>query len=122
MNTPATLEEAAHRLAVVLRAENDCLANSDAAGAALLLSRKQAAVAGLQQVMQGLEPDRHILAELHALLQENKALLSQAMEVQGRIMDMVGRAARAAAAKPVRYNNTGRPAADMAAMAIAMRA
>lgn len=117
-----TLNDASRQLAQLLRTENDLLNAGDAAAAARLLPEKQAATQALQAALPGATPDPHWAALLRDLANENRALLSHAMDVQGRILEMVARAARLAAPGAVRYGNRGVKRQDMGAMALAMRA
>ncbi len=122
MSLPTTLNEAARRLAMVLRAENDLLRAHDAAAAVGLLADKQAAAQALQAALAGNEADPHWAGLLRDLAAENRTLLTQAMEVQSRILEMVARAARNASPGPLRYGKTGAARSSMGAMAMALRA
>ncbi len=117
-----TLDDAARSLMVLLRQENDLLAAGDAAGAALLLPEKQAAVAALQGALPGAIADARIAAELREVTTRNRALLTGAMQVQGRILEMVARAARAAAPGAVTYAPSGVAAQPRRAMTLTLRA
>ena len=96
----ATLVAAASRLRDVLSAENAALLALDVPGAASLLDEKLAAARGLAEVS-ALRPAARQTAEtaglalqLRDLAQENRRLLERAILVQGRVLDMVARAAR----------------------------
>ena len=119
---PSALNDAARRLATVLRAENDHLRAGNAEAATALLAQKQSATLALQAALPGNEADPRWAALLRDLAAENRALLSQAMEVQSRILEMVARAARAAVPGPVRYGRTGSARSGIGAMAMALRA
>jgi flagellar biosynthesis/type III secretory pathway chaperone len=116
------LNDAARQLATVLRAENDCLRAGNTPGATALLARKQAATQALQAALPGNEADPHWAGLLRDLAAENRTLLTQAMEVQSRILEMVARAARAAVPGPMRYGKTGAARSSIGAMAMALRA
>ena len=98
--------DAATRLARVLRTENACLAGHDAAGAAALLEEKQAAIDGLRASMHAVHPEPSVIAELRELATENAERLRLAVEVQSRILELVGAAARRTAI-PTRYGARG---------------
>jgi hypothetical protein len=122
MTLPTPLNDAARQLATVLRAENDFLRAGNTAAATALLAQKQAATQALQAALPGNEPDPHWASLLRDLAAENRSLLTQAMDVQSRILEMVARAARAAAPGPMRYGKTGTPRSSIGAMAMALRA
>jgi hypothetical protein len=122
MSLPSPLNDAARQLATVLRAENDHLRVHDAAAAAALLPEKQAATQALHSALAGNEADPHWAGLLRNLAAENRALLTQAIEVQSRILEMVARAARNASPGPLRYGKTGAARSSMGAMAMALRA
>ena len=117
-----TLNEAARSLAEVLRAENDALAAQDLVAAGLLLPAKEAAIAGLRAVLPGGSPDPALAAELRDVAAENSARLLQAIEVQGRILELVARAARQATAGAVHYGARGAATALREAVALTLRA
>lgn len=117
-----TFEDAARQLALVLRAENDALAAGAPDTAAQLLPQKQAATAALQAAAPSATVDARVASTLQELAGQNRALLAQAIEVQGRILEMVARAARLAAPAPVRYGAQGAPRSSIGAMALALRA
>ena len=124
--THPAIDPPIRRLALVLRAENDALACGDHVAAALLLPEKRAATAALQAALPGSTPDASSAAHLRTLAIENAAALTQAIEVQGRILEMVARAARAASPGAVRYGAqgglTGAATSSMAALALTLRA
>lgn len=122
MSFPSPLNDAARQLASVLRAENDHLRVHDAVSAAALLPQKQAATQALQSALAGNEADPHWAGLLRNLAAENRTLLTQAIEVQSRILEMVARAARNASPGPLRYGKTGAARSSMGAMAMALRA
>jgi hypothetical protein len=122
MSNPSLLNDATRQLATVLRAENDHLRAHDGAAAAALLPAKQAAVQALQSAMASNQADPHWAGLLRDLADENRTLLSQAMEVQSRILEMVVRAARNASPGPLRYGKTGAARSSLGAMAMALRA
>lgn len=116
------LDQPIRRLALVLRAENDALASGDNAAATKLLPEKQAATAALQAAIPGAAIDPRQAAHLRDLANENAARLTQAIEVQGRIIEMVARAARATAPGDVRYGRHGAAKPSMGALALTLRA
>ena len=116
------LDSPIRRLALVLRAENDALAANDAEAAARLLPEKLQATAALQAAIPGAAIDPALAAHLRALATENAARLTTAIEVQGRIVEMVARAARQASPGAVRYGATGSRAPSLAALALTLRA
>jgi hypothetical protein len=122
MNSPLSLNNAARRLATVLRTENDLLRAGHAQAAADLLPQKQTATRDLQAALANNQPDPHWATILRDLAAENRTLLTQAMDVQSRILEMVARAARAAVPRPTRYGKTGAPRTPIGAMAMALRA
>ena len=122
MTLPTSLNDAARQLAHVLRQENDLLRAGNAQAAADLLPQKQGATRDLQAALAGSEPDPHWASLLRDLAHENRTLLTQAMEVQSRILKMVARAARAATPGPLRYGARGTTRTAMGAMALALRA
>ena len=91
-----TFDDAARQLALVLRAENDHLAKGEADAAAQLLPQKEAAAAALKQAGPGALIDARVATTLRDLAEENRTRLAQAIEVQGKILEMVARAARQA--------------------------
>jgi hypothetical protein len=117
-----TLDDAARRLMLLLRQENDLLAAGDPAGAARLLPQKQDAVAALQSALPGAVADAAVAAELREVTARNRALLTGAMQVQSRILAMVARAARAAAPGATTYAPTGAATQPRRAMALTLRA
>ena len=123
-NAPAnlTIDTPIRRLALVLRAENDALARNDHEAAAALLPEKRAATAALQVLLPGATPDPRTAAHLRDLAIENAAQLTRAIEVQGRILEMVARAARQAAPGAVRYGAQGATTPTMGALALTLRA
>ena len=116
-----TLDEAIVRLAVVLRAENDALAEADATAAARLLPEKLAAVEAVRGAMPGPLPTLSNAARLRGLVEENGRRLALAIEVQSRILELVARAARAAAPGPLLYGR-GATAQGRGGVAFAVRA
>ena len=117
-----TLDDAARRLVALLRQENDLLFAGDAAGAAKLLPQKHAAVAALQGALPGAIADASMAAELREVTARNRALLTGAIQVQGRILEMVARAARAAAPGATTYAPTGAATQARHAMTLTLRA
>ncbi len=88
-----SLDAATARLAHILRAENAALAEGDATAATALLPEKLAAVDALRAALPG-APDPATAATLRDLAAENTRRLTQALEVQARILELVVRAAR----------------------------
>ncbi len=115
-NTPIS------RLAAVLRLENAALAAHDAQAAAGLLPEKQAATAALQASLAGSVFDPRQAAQLRDLAGENAMRLSRAIDVQGRILEMVARAARQASPGAVAYGAHGATLPGVAALALTLRA
>lgn len=112
-----TPTEAAGRLEAILLAENAALERHDAAAAAALLDQKLAAASALSTDGLSLETSER----LRALALENRRLLERAIDVQGRIIAMVARAAQAA--PPVaRYGAKGRAIQDDGALALTRQA
>jgi hypothetical protein len=105
------LDQAARSLAVVLTEENTALEAMDFARAGALLARKHAAAEALAAAWRAAaahDVNEQDLRALGVLADENRKLLNRAMRVQRRVLDLVTRAARAAAA-PSRYTAAGRP-------------
>ena len=117
-----TFNDAAKQLALVLRAENDHLAAGAPDLAARLLPQKQAATAALQAASPAATIDLQLAATLRDLAEENRTRLAGAIEVQGRILEMVARAARLASPPPPRYGARGATRSNIGAMALALRA
>ncbi len=124
---------AATRLIQVLTAENASLLALDMPAAAALLDEKLAAARGLAQAAVARPAARHpdaagLALQLRDLAQQNRALLERAIVVQGRVLDMVARAARQGVAQAGgRYGAGGaaaldRGGSDWGAMALHMRA
>lgn len=94
-----SLASASAELACVLRAENAALEAMDLVAAGGLLAAKHAAAEALAQAWRqsDAEPAAAVtLRELGKLAAENKRLLSRAMRVQTRVLELVARAARTA--------------------------
>lgn len=117
-----TLDDATRQLAHILRAENAALANGDAETATRLLAGKAAAAATLRAAIPGAQPNPLLATELRNLARENADRLTFAIEVQGRILELVARAARAATPGPTQYGAHGRPRSPIGALALAFRA
>lgn len=117
-----TLDQAGRRLAALLREENALLAANDTDAAVLLIGEKQAALAALERALPGRVTDPALATELRELAVRNRALLAQAIHVQGRILELVARAARAAAPGAVRYGAGGARRTDGGALALTLRA
>ena len=117
-----TFEDAARQLALVLRTENDHLAAGETDAAARLLPQKEAATAALKSVGPEAVIEARLASTLQDLAEENRTRLAQAIEVQGRILEMVARAARLATPGPVRYGAHGNVRSGIGAMALALRA
>lgn len=116
-----TLRDAVMRLTLVLGAENVALMDGDAEAAARLLPEKLAAVEAVRTAMPDPGPTKVEAASLRDLLEENTSRLALAIDVQSRILELVARAARAAAPGATMY---GRRAgnAGRGALALAFRA
>ena len=131
---PAILISAATRLRSVLTAENAALMALDVPTAASLLDEKLVATQGLaaaaaRRPAPGQTAESAGLAlQLRDLAQQNRHLLERAIQVQGRVLDMVARAARQDAAQSSgRYGAGGaaafgRGAPDRGAKALHLRA
>ena len=112
----ADLLAAMQRLADTLAAENAALSALDLPGAGGLLARKQAAYAELTAARQGAAPSpalRSAASRLLDLAEENRALLERAIAVQGQVLGVLARAARACGPAP-RYGRSGGYAANPA--------
>ena len=125
----APLLSAAAQLVEVLTAENAALRALDAPAAAALLEKKLAAARGLaeaaaQRPAAPQTPESAGLAlQLRDLGDENRRLLERALQVQGRVLDLVARAARQGAAQSGgRYGASGAATADRGAMTLHVRA
>lgn len=132
------LVDAATRLRDVLAAENVALLALDVPAAAALLEEKLAASRGLAAAAAGRSAVRQtseaaslaasLALRLRELAEENRVLLERAIQVQGRVLDMVARAARQGALQAGgRYGAGGagaldRGGADRGAMAMRLRA
>ncbi len=107
--TPS-LDFAVQTMAKLLTEENAALSAMDFARAGALLAPKHAAADALAAAWRsaaGEEPPPQDLVRLGELAEENRRLLSRAMRVQRRVLELVARAARGAHT-PGRYNATGR--------------
>ncbi len=124
---------AAGRLSRVLTAENKALVALDISAAAALLDEKLAAARELAQASAARPAARNpdtagVALQLRDLAQQNRLLLEHAIVVQGRVLDMVARAARQGVAQAGgRYGAGGataldRGGRDRGAMALHMRA
>lgn len=132
MTTP--IQVAAARLIQVLAAENAALLGLDIPAAAALLDEKLAAARGLGAASAARPAVRQspeaagLALQLRDLAQQNRLLLEHAIVVQGRVLDMVARAARQGVARAAgRYGSGGaatleRGGRDQGAMALHMRA
>lgn len=99
------------RLCGLLAAENDLLRSLDFAATARLLPAKQAAADALGQAASApAEALAPAVAALRALAEENRTLLERAMLVQGRVIELIARAACSADPAP-RYARSGAYAA-----------
>lgn len=110
------------RMIDLLRAENDALADGDMEAAASLLPAKEAAAAALRDALPNAVADPDLAATLRRLSIENGERLSLAIEVQGRILELVARAARQCAPPPQQYGRRGSMAAATAAQTLALQA
>ncbi len=118
-----TLLAAVDDLAAVVAAENAALLALDLPAAAGLLSRKQAATAAVAAA-RPVPPSlalREAAGRLRDLAAENRRLLEQAIAVQGRVLGVLARAARAAGPAPC-YGRSGSPVARPASGWITARA
>lgn len=116
------LRRAVRRLAEVLRQENAALADGDLVAAARLLPDKEEAVAALRAALPEEVPDPAMAAMLRQLSVENGEKLSFAIEVQGRVLDLVARAARQCAPAPAQYGRGGLMRGGGGAQALVLRA
>lgn len=108
------LISAATRLADVLARENAALGALDLRGAASLLAEKQDAADMFRATLAGAGAvqDARLAGaaeRLHALANENRALLEHAITLQTRVIGIVAHASRPLLAAP-RYAATGRMA------------
>lgn len=108
MSTPFL--QAADNLATVLSAENAALAAGDLAGASAMLAAKTQAVAAFEAVRDEPAPAgpaaREIARRITILGAENRRLLERAIQVQGRVLEMILRAAPTAP-DPMGYRALG---------------
>lgn len=125
----APLLSAAARLVQVLTAENAALLALDAPAAAALLEEKLAAARELAEAAARRPAARQtpesagMALQLRDLAEENRRLLERAILVQGRVLDLVARAARQGVAQSGgRYGAGGAAASDRGAMALHVRA
>lgn len=109
--------DAADALEAVLIAENEALRHQDAAAATKLLDQKLAAANAL--TLDAATPEQ--AERLRTLAAENRRLLERAIDVQGRIITMVARAAQASTAHP-RYGAAGQTIHTEGALALARQA
>lgn len=111
------------QLAETLEAENAALSGLDLPRAAGLLADKQRAVAELaaaQATPASRDAAERMARRLQVLAVENRRLLERAMAAQGRVIELVARAAASATA-PAGYGS-GRTAGRPAALALSARA
>lgn len=107
MELTMELMEAGTALAETLEAENSALAVLDLPQAGAMLARKERALADLaaaQANKTSHDAADRMARRLHALALENKRLLERAIAAQGRVIEVVARAAAAAEA-PRGYGN-----------------
>lgn len=116
------MQVATLRMAQVLRAENQALSDGDLVAAGRLLPEKESAATALRAALPDAVPDPDMAALLRRLSVENGERLSLAIEVQGRILELVARAARMTAPAPGQYGRRGTMAPGIAAQALALRA
>ena len=117
-------------LARVLRAENALLAAGDMEAAVRLLPTKRRAAEAFTAAMQVGQPDAapggernpEAVTALQAVVEENNRRLALAMQVQGRVLAMVARAARDSAPRALQYGAGGGAKAEGRAMAVVVRA
>jgi hypothetical protein len=129
-----SIQAAAARLIQVLAAENAALLGLDIPAAAALLDEKLAAARGLaaasvvRPAVRQTPEAAGLALQLRDLAQQNRLLLENAIVVQGRVLDMVARAARQGVARAAgRYGSGGaaaldRGGRDQGAMALHLRA
>jgi len=101
-------------LAEILRQENAALEAMDIAAAGRLLAPKHAAADALAEAWRAADADPASLTglqELGRLADQNRLLLTRAMRVQRRVLDLVARAARNAQPQS-RYGAAGRSLAS----------
>ena len=127
MTTPVLA--AAARLRDVLEQENAALIALDIPAAAALLEEKLAAARELAEALAARPAARQtpeaagLALRLRDLADENRRLLERAIAVQGRVLDMVARAARQEIAQAGgRYGAGGVAAPNRGAMALHVRA
>ena len=104
-----TATQAGLRLEAILRAENAALTRLDVAGASALLEQKLAAARELGSTPPlPRTPEAAAMAlRLRDLADENRHLLERAILVQGRVVELVARAARGAARVALSYGANG---------------
>lgn len=100
---------AVQTLAALLRQENEALTAMDFARAGALLAAKHAAADALAATRHLPAAPAAALHTLAELAEENRRLLSHALRVQRRVLDIVAKAARPGL-PPARYGEGGRPA------------
>jgi flagellar biosynthesis/type III secretory pathway chaperone len=115
MTTVMEWTEAGSALAETLEAENSALTSLDLPKVGAMLARKQRALADLAAAKANKtshDAADRMARRLQALALENKRLLERAITAQGRVIEVVARAA-AAAEPPRGYGNerSGRPTA-----------
>jgi len=109
----AQLAVAGENLAALLAAENAALAAGDMAGAGRMLAAKTQALVDWKAALAGdgpAEAGEHGVAltrRIAGLATENRRLLDRALLVQGRLLEMIARAAPAE--HGVSYRSAGRP-------------
>ncbi len=128
--TADDLPAAAVALATLLEAENRLLAALDLAGATTLLAAKQDATSAFLRAQgamgaSGAPPAMRATltvlgSRLRTLAAENRRLLECGLMAQGRVIAVIGRAARAHAAKVPHYGASGTLAAPRTPAALAI--
>ena len=108
----AVMEDAIHRLSVLLVEENAALEAMDFARAGSLLAPKHDAANALAAAWRAADPGSVPTDKMHdlgRLAEENRQLLKRAMRVQSRVLDLVAKAARGAQ-QVGGYGAAGKPA------------
>jgi hypothetical protein len=106
--------QAVDSMAEILRLENAALEAMDIAAAGGLLAPKHAAADALAEAWRAADADPASLTglqELGRLAEQNRLLLTRAMRVQRRVLDLVARAAKDAQPQS-RYGAAGRTVAS----------
>ncbi len=123
------MSNAAHaaiaRLGAILDAENEALQLPDVSRVAALVPSKVAAAQNLATALEGAGRSADLCSagiKLRQQIEENTRLLERALAVQGRVVELVARAARSTARPAGRYGAAGRETIEAGALAFITRA